>query len=325
MKNYNFSFFAFLHNLIFQFRYKIKYYINYENKLIVDSLNYEIENLRHEINFLKVINHYNNNESTLFSEEIKYLRTNDSISVFPYPQLKNLKKTTSGFDADKRLPYVTHNAKKLYFPKSWSVEQAENTYKYFIETENILGGNYSTKDPHNYQSKNVCVEEGDTLIDLGAAEALFSLDMIDTAKKIYIVEGDSRWIEALEATFEPFKHKVKIINKYISISTNDSKNTDFKSIIEGEVIESLFIKMDIEGSETTIIKANNAFFDLPLRIKMACCTYHKQEDAEVLFNFFEAKKYHIEFSDGYMLFYTDKSFAPPYFRKGIIRVTNYTN
>ena len=71
----------------------------------------------------------------------------------------------------------------MYFPETYPVNWAEDLYKNYIETENILGGNYKEKSPHQYQTDEFYIKEGDILLDIGSAEALVALDVIEKVKK----------------------------------------------------------------------------------------------------------------------------------------------
>ena len=149
-------------------------------------------------------------DSEQYREELEYVfrygKTN-----FPYDQLKQLETVDSGFDKRLRMPYVIHHNKKLYFPKDLSEEEAVQKYRHYIEKENLLGGNYTKKMPHCYQTERFKVNEGDVFVDVGAAEGLVALDVIDRVSKVYIIESERRWIKALRATFEPYKEKCVII------------------------------------------------------------------------------------------------------------------
>lgn len=46
------------------------------------------------------------------------------------------------------------------------------------------------------------------IADIGSAEGNFSLSNIENVKKVYLFESDKEWIEALEATFRPWRDKV---------------------------------------------------------------------------------------------------------------------
>ena len=289
----------------------------------LNNIQIELSKTQEELLYFKILNYYDNHPNQKYLDEISYLKELGSITVFPYRENKSIQGfVEAGFDYDKGMPFVVHNKnKKLYFPKSWSIDQAKATYINFIECENILGGDYSKKSPHQYQKGNFCVKKGDVVLDIGSAEALFSLDLIDIAKKIYIFESDKIWIEALKATFEPYQDKVIIINKLVSnIDSKDS--VKLESCIKLGEIQSLFIKMDIEGYEKLVIEGNKTFLSKNINIKIACCTYHRQDDAECLEKIFNKLDYHTEYSDGYMIFKFDKDIRPPYFRKGIIRASN---
>jgi hypothetical protein len=253
-----------------------------------------------------------------FEAELNYLRNSPVSIVFPYKQLKTLDHVQSGFDDVLKLAFVVHNEKRLYFPKGYSIEMAVSTYRNFIEKENILGGNFTEKAPHQYETDTFCINEGDIIYDIGAAEGLFTLNKIEMVKKAYLVESDPLWIEALCATFAPYKDKVCIINKLIT--DRDSENSiTLTSLLENNISQPTFIKFDIEGYETLVIKSSQDILSKLTNTRIVCCAYHKQIDADELEKTFKALKYEVEFSDGYVLFIFD-TLLPPFFRKGIIRV-----
>ena len=90
--------------------------------------------------------------------------------------------------------------------------------------------------------------KGETLLDIGAAEAVFTLDTIDYIDRAYLFECDEAWIEALEATFAPWNDKIMIVRKYVS-DVDDDNNITLDTFFqdEGRPIDNLFLKMDIEG------------------------------------------------------------------------------
>jgi hypothetical protein len=248
--------------------------------------------------------------------------TNEELNIFPYKQLKELSNTEYGYDKQLKLPYVVHDKKRLYFPKTWTAEDSFNSYKNFIENENILGGKYKEKAPHQYETNTFCVKDGDVVLDVGCAEGLFALNVIDKAKKIYLIESDKLWLDALKETFKPYKDKVVFINKLIS-DKNTKHTITLSSILEKELSSFFFVKMDIEGYETEVINSSKDILAKDIDIRLACCTYHKQNDAEELQKTFTKLNYDTEFSDGYMLPISSASLfdiiQPPYFRKGVIR------
>ncbi len=54
-------------------------------------------------------------------------------------------------------------------------------------------------------------------------------------------------------------------------------------------------------------------------LKMAICTYHKQDDEKIFSNQFSDLGFNISKPDHHMIFHDDHEIKPPYFRKGLIR------
>lgn len=253
-----------------------------------------------------------------FVDEIKYIRNSKELPIFPYKQIKSIDYINAEIDSITNMPYVLHNNKKLFFPEIWTVEQARKMYRNYIEVENLIGGNYTEKSPHQYQTEKFCVQQNDVVYDIGAAEGLFSLDIIEKANHVYIIEPMDLWQKPLQATFEPYKEKVTIIKKFVSnISSNE--HVRLQELLEENIKESIFLKMDIEGYEFSVLKDSQEVLNLINHIKIACCTYHNQNDARLLEALFKKLQFTYHFSDGYMLFLYDTNQQEPYFRHGLIR------
>ncbi|MDR0682415.1 MAG: hypothetical protein LBG15_11305 [Dysgonamonadaceae bacterium] len=255
-----------------------------------------------------------------FQEEIDFLKEQNKLHVFPYKKVKQIENVVYGYDSTKKLPYVMHKNRKLYFTRSWSEKAVAGRYQDFIEYENILGGGYMEKAPHQYQSESFHVKSSDILLDVGCAEALFALDVIDKVRKVILFESDPVWFEPLNATFEKeIKEGKVILIKKNAGSKNTAKSVTIASVLQNEEYDSLFIKMDIEGAETEVVKSCKDLMKTNKDIRFSCCTYHRQNDAAILKSIFESNEYQTTFSDGYMLFYYNIKY--PYFRKGIIRAS----
>jgi len=286
------------------------------------KLRKELDEAKYSLYVIKlkenILNYYENEPDLAlhYGSELEFIRK-AGLSVFPYHKIKTLKSIIANYDNILEMPYVMHNHKKLYFPKNWTTEQAVFQYRNYIETENLLGGSFSTKAPHQYQTDSFYIKEGDVLLDIGCAEALIALDAIEKTQKVYLFESDTIWIEPLKATFEPYKEKVVLINKLVS-NADTQDTVKLSTALKDEVLDQLFIKMDIEGFEKEVIKDSTALLSLKNDIRIACCTYHQHNDAEYVKMQLESMNYHTEYSDGYMLFFYDE-LKPPYFRKGMIR------
>jgi hypothetical protein len=247
-------------------------------------------------------------------EIISYLLQNP-LHVFPYPFTKNYSSTSIKVYYDEQLnnlPYVMHEGKRLYFKRDKKEYKIMREYS-FLRLEQ------DANSPHRYITDTFNINDGDVVIDIGSAEGNFSLSTIEKIKRLYLVEADPGWSEALSATFAPWKDKVTILNKYVS-DINDDKNISLDALLQYEEKVD-FIKIDVEGAEQRVLAGATDVISKNKSLKVALCTYHKQDDAETFAKLLTGKSFNIEFSNGYMIFINgDKGqFKPPYLRKGLIR------
>ncbi len=207
-------------------------------------------------------------------------------------------------DKNSGLPYVLHNRKKLFFPLKYAAENVRETYRSLLLEQDLTS-------PHRYV-EDYTELKGRVLLDLGAAEGIFSLETIDLTKKVYLFECEDHWIEALEATFSPWKDKVCILKGYIGNS--DVANTlSLDSIFSNQEDVPLFIKMDIEGAEQDALHGSRNLLNRLSDVHLAVCTYHKEEDAEVIPSLLSEWGYEVSFTEGYLCF------VHRYLRKCLVR------
>jgi hypothetical protein len=261
-----------------------------------------------------ILNYYAK-PSSIISDELKevlnYLE-NHPLTIFPYPFQNNYKAADIEIFKDeiKGLRYVLLDGKRLYFKMRWSEKRIRHSF-------NELKKEQDAQSPHRYLSDNFNIENGEILADIGVAEGNFALGAVEKAKALYLFETDKEWIEALNATFEPWKEKVNIINKYVGDKNNSKQTTLDDFFKEGEAIT--FLKIDVDGAEAKLLKGCERILSHQSPLKVALCTYHKQEDEKEFNSLLTQKGFNISHSDGYMLFYTDKKIKAPYFRRGLIR------
>ncbi len=246
-----------------------------------------------------------------FIQAANYIKQN-GLHVFPYGfKDKYLAENIEVFK-DKKigLNYIIYEGKKLYYRKGGKISRAQ---KYF----NGLYIEQDLESPHRYLTNNFKVSDGDIVVDIGAAEGNFALSVVESAKEIYLFETSKRWIKALEATFAPWKEKVHIIQKFVT-NKNDEQNTTIDSLYE-KIGKIDFIKMDVEGAEADVIEGCKELLDNQKDLKIAICTYHKQDDEKIFSNQFSDLGFNISKPDHHMIFHDDHEIKPPYFRKGLIR------
>lgn len=245
-------------------------------------------------------------------EELGYI-------MFPYPDIHPKDCNMSIFKA-KGVSCALHNdSKQLYFPSRYV---GTNYYRDLVCREALLGTGTLAKSPHCYQDKDFKVEEGDVLLDVGCAEAIFALDNIEKVAKAYLFESEHVWRKPLRLTFAPYADKAVIINKLVSDRTT-RKSIRLVDAVAGEMSNDahFFVKMDIEGWERTVINGNADFFK-KAKVKLSCCVYHRQDDATVIEKMLKDMGYKTRFSEGWML-PTINGIHYPYFRHGVIYAQNY--
>lgn len=242
---------------------------------------------------------------------LKYLETNP-VSIFPYQFNNNYRPELIEvfYDKDRRLRYVMLDDKKLYFRQQWTKRRIQRAYA-------DLSREQDPGSPHRYLGNGFSVDENDVIADIGAAEGNFSLSVIDRVKKVYLFESDSRWVDALKATFEPYSEKAVIVEKRVS-NIDDSGNVRLDTFHDfyGDIT---FLKIDVDGAERQVLDGCKAIFSGKKPLKVALCTYHKEEDENKFAELLTGYGFKVSFSRGYMIPYYDKKLKAPWLRRGLIR------
>lgn len=213
-------------------------------------------------------------------------------------------------DEDTQMHYVIWNGKKMYYPKSHS--------RAFVASEfNFVKLEQDIDSPHRYLTKEFDVKEGDIVIDAGVAEGNFALDIIDRAKKVYLVECEREWVEALEKTFEPWKEKVVIIEKMLD-GYDDEKHASIDAFVEEQEVN--FIKMDVEGAEISALGGATKILENSKNIKCAICAYHRKDAEKDIRMKLEQSGFFTSTTSGYIFFREDiDSWVDGELRRGIVR------
>jgi hypothetical protein len=214
------------------------------------------------------------------------------------------------FDDDKDLPYVVDNGKRLYFMRG---QRARDIAKYYLG----LRIEQDRLSPHLYLEDLASLKGRACALDIGAAEGLIALRMIDYVDRVFLFEYTEGWIEALRATFEPYAGKVEIVRKFVS-DTDGEGRIRLDTFFAGRSERVDFIKMDIEGAEAEALRGAERILREGAGIQLAVCAYHSDgaydEIAGLLGDF------DLSTSRGYMLM----KGTSPYFRRGMIRAAKKT-
>lgn len=268
------------------------------------------KNLRKKIfaHFSSIPEDQVNNEQ---KEILKYLENNE-IQIFPYLFHKNYSPDNIDvfYDQERCMSYVLQDGKRLYFKKRWKEKKIKQAYSDLMREQDI-------NSPHRYLADSFTAGSNDIVADIGAAEGNFSLAVIEEVKKIYLFEYDNEWIEALKATFAPWPEKVEIINKFVG-DHNDDSHIRFDTFFERKQ-DVTFLKIDVDGAEEVVMNSCKGMFNTQQPLKIALCTYHKNEDEKKLTSILKEHDFLVTSSNGYMINYYDKKMKAPYLRRGLIR------
>jgi hypothetical protein len=204
--------------------------------------------------------------------------------------------------------YVVEDGKRLYFKRTVTdPEQAADLY-------NAMCKEQDPRSPHRYTRPGHDVGGG-TVLDLGAAEGLFSLRIVDRVSALILFECEPGWIEALQQTFKPYADKVRIVPKYVSDRDSEREVCldTFVRTVPGNIS---FVKMDIEGAEIPTLRGARDMMRRHPDCKWSICVYHHPGDEQQVRE--ELKGFRVEASPGYMLFYFDRNLQAPFFRRGVL-------
>ena len=272
----------------------------------------------------RVIRYLESTDCDLMTEEkstIQKFLSHKLVSVINYPFVEEYKYRIVNVLKDKRnsLNYVYHNEKKLYFKKGMSKYKIMEMYNYLCIEQDI-------RSPHSYVSSPVTYSPTDIAVDIGAAEGIWALDIVEKVKELYLFECEDGWIEALEATFLPWKNKVTIVNNYVTDNTNGMFTTLDDYFLPKNIFPSI-IKVDIEGEEISAMKGALKLLTNHIRHALLC-TYHNVDDFQKLSEMMKNHHFEVKHSEGFIInIYSEPNYnchnISEIFRKGLIHACKY--
>lgn len=242
-------------------------------------------------------------------EIISYIDKNQRVSLLNYDfmdEYKNLE-VELYLDEECQMIYAPYKGKKMYFPRSWDGTKIVQYYCSVIAEQDV-------RSPHCYRHTGYMVKPGDVIVDVGAAEGIFALDVIDIASKIYLIEADMEWIEALQQTFRE-EEKVQIIYGFADAVAEGDRVTLDSLFADGVD----YIKMDIEGYEKPALLGAERLMRESQNLTCAICSYHCKEDEEWIRNYLQKYGFTIEVSAGYICpDWTVEAYLEAELRRGVV-------
>jgi hypothetical protein len=261
-----------------------------------------------------VLAHFKNLDQNSLAPEIreglKYLRYH-KYTPFPYKWTQKYDRLVPDIFRDEaNLCYYTFfDGKKMYFPRAFTLTNVIWNVRTIMKEQDPCS-------PHQYLNADFKVEPGCIVIDAGVAEGNFALSVVERIKRLYLVECDIRWMEALKLTFTPWKEKVVFVEKYMSDIQSET-TTSIDSLISPIPGESYFIKLDIEGFEQKALLGMKLMVKSGNHVKMNVCTYHRPNDLTEIEAILQSYGFSYKVSDGYVLYF--HAGEEPSFRKALIR------
>lgn len=196
------------------------------------------------------------------------------------------------YDEEVCLYYSICFGRRMYLSRQYDTPEKARHYLRYVCMEQ------DERSPHRYLTRHFQMDQGDVGIDIGAAEGIFALQVIDEVAHIYLIEADADWCEALAVTFGKEQDKVTIIQGYVS-DTDQGLALSLDKAFGDQKID--FIKMDIEGAEMKALQGAKQLIQR-CRPKMAVCTYHNAEDEKDIKAWIEAAGgYRVCNSPGYVV------------------------
>lgn len=255
--------------------------------------------------------HSQDKDNPEVAEIIAYVERERRIDLISYDFVKeyHTMPVEVYWDETSGMGYVPYKARRMFFPRGWSEERIISYYRSVVMEQDV-------GSPHCYADEKFGVKEGDVIVDAGAAEGIFALDHIEQASRIYLVEADRGWIEALEKTFENEGDKVQIIYGFLD-SKHDGEHVSIDGLFHEKDIN--YIKMDIEGAEQSALAGAVEALERCEDIRCAICSYHCREDEQEIRRVLEKHGFETATSRGYMCpDWTMEAYLEAELRRGIV-------
>jgi FkbM family methyltransferase len=178
--------------------------------------------------------------------------------------------------------------KKLFWPNEYPISGINQ----------VVSETFDSEDWHYYQKEHTRIAKNEVLLDIGAAEALFSLSIIDQCDKLILIEPNDHFVRSLEKTFENFSNKVEIIKTAVGnkvgeisfsldslsgkISGENNQNKKPITTIDQLLINEpriTYLKADLEGFEQEMLLGAEKVIKKH-KPKIAITSYHIENDAD---------------------------------------------
>lgn len=228
-----------------------------------------------------------------FKNDLDYFKIKKEINNFKINSIydfNGIKLPLSVITPDTFLNVIKPNVINIRY-EPIEIENFYNSQRNLYKTLTYWKDNYLDKEPDyigghiishgfTYFFNEIFIEEGDTVIDLGAAPGDFSAVCVQKgAAKVYAFEPEEKNSSNLKKVSKLNDNKIEIIRKYCGANTDVNSNRlsldDF--VKDNNISKINFIKADIEGAEVeALLGAKNILKNF--QPKLSFCTYHSFDD-----------------------------------------------
>lgn len=263
-----------------------------------------------EANFCsRFVEKYKDSEDMEIQKTLSILKEGVVNVLGAYYTQKSKRNYTSVLRDTENFPYILFDGKRMYYPRDYKFERKDGQEV----VEDILY-EQGAESPHLYVRNDNEISNGSVIVDAGVCEGNFALRYVERAKKIYLIESDPRWMEALYKTFSDYKDKVVFCDKFLS-GRDNAREISLDKLVSEKID---FLKMDIEGAEVDALLGAKTVLENSFA-RCAICSYHRQNDEKYISYLLEAYGYHVSHSRGYMCFpYDENIYDTLDLRRGII-------
>lgn len=223
-------------------------------------------------------------------------------------------------DKAAKLFYVHHkcfdgSVKKIYLRSDLSLAACRTYYESILVEQD-------ERSPHCYFTESIKQDligrKGGTVLDLGGAEGIFTLECVDYTSRVYCFDADRNWIDPLRKTLSAYSDKVAVIPKYVSdLSDGEYTTVDdfFGDFIPNDI---RYIKMDIEGYELQALKGMKRTLEMNPEAVLLVCVYHTPNAESEITEMLASLNYKGTPRPGFVFFWAGQDFVKPYARRGVI-------
>ena len=231
--------------------------------------------------------------------------------MIPYPFTDHYRTHAPTVHRDRAigLHYVEHRGHRLYWREGRKARRIAGDYQALLAEQD-------PRSPHRYFTATFDPRPGCIFADVGSAEGIVALDVVERVDHLYLFEGDANWRRALEATFRPWREKVTIVDRLVGRRSGPGMVAIDDVFADRRPPD--FLKLDVEGCEADVIRGAARTTTRVDDMRAAVCAYHGRDDETVLRQLLEATGFAVSVSTGYMLLAAADGGLPE-FRRGVLR------